>query len=66
MRVAADVVEEVAFLHMCGVSAYEWAARLGMTNGALSRALYRAGRADLARPVERIRGRYRRAYGQDR
>jgi ribosomal protein L37E len=46
--------EEVEFLRSCGLGDGEILRRLNTTATALSRALYRADRPDLARPFERI------------
>lgn len=52
--VAQGYVEDVEFLVSTGETAPAIAARLGRAPATLSRALYRAGRADLARPFERL------------
>lgn len=56
-----SVVSYVEYLRdSLGLEPVKWVAELGTTPAALSRRLYRAGRADLARPVERIAQRRRK------
>lgn len=54
-------VEEVVFLRSCGTSDHEILHALHVTPAALSRALYREGRKDLAAPFARIQWRERSA-----
>lgn len=54
-------VEEVVFLRSCGSSDRAILTALGVSAAALSRALYRADRADLARPFNRIQRQERRS-----
>lgn len=50
-----DVAGYVEYLRDClGLEPEKWVAEMGTTSFALARRLYRAGRPDLARPVERI------------
>lgn len=49
VKVRDTYAEEVEFLRSCGLSPERIAERLGVTPGNLNRALYRAGRNDLAR-----------------
>lgn len=51
-RRRADVLEDVLWLAGSGVAAEQWPERLGMKPDAVARALYRAGRRDLANPVQ--------------
>lgn len=55
----AELVAYIEQLRMTGLPPESWAKDLGTTNSALARRLYRAGRPDLAREVERLR---QRAY----
>jgi hypothetical protein len=48
------LLEDVAWLFSCGESAEEVCRRLDKAAATISRAAYRAGRPDLARPFERI------------
>lgn len=57
----AEYVEEVSFLVSCGTSYNEIMSRLGATSTAIAKGLRRAGRPDLARPFDNIRGRERAA-----
>lgn len=52
----AEYVEEVEFLTSLGVSSNEILTRLGTTTTAITKGLRRAGRPDLARPFDRLRG----------
>lgn len=59
-RPVSTVVEDVEWFVECGESPEQWAVRLGMTAAGVAKALYRAGRPDLARQVGRIARRERR------
>lgn len=56
-----EYAEEVEFLVSCGTSHHEILARLGATSTAVAKGLRRAGRPDLARPFDAIRGHERAA-----
>lgn len=47
----ADVVADVEALKAGGTPPEQWPARIGMSAEAITRALYRAGRTELARPL---------------
>jgi hypothetical protein len=51
------LLADVEYLASTGLSPQKWAADLGMTTAALARRLYRYGREDLARQVEKQRQR---------
>lgn len=48
-----NLLDEIEHLRLLGIPAQDWPSDLGMTQEALSRALYRAGEAELARPFVR-------------
>lgn len=62
----ADVVADAEALRAGGVPAEQWSERMGANAEAIKRALYRAGRPDLARPISAVAERQRRAKTPDK
>jgi hypothetical protein len=62
----AELVAEVEFLHDTGADPETWAERLGSTPAAVAKALYRAGRYDLARHAQRIAWRQRQHSDEEK
>jgi hypothetical protein len=64
IRLRSDVVQDVQELLAAGEGPERAAQRMGMTTGAIGRALHRAGHTDLALPFWRVQRRARRAAQQ--